>query len=184
MLPWQRKLERISMEIPARWANLAQSLAKAKELKTQLISQDDELIAKIPAIEAALKQLGLGIPLFTELKVIDEQHGYRETRDLVYGKLDNRWQLYVATNDNTSPEQYGETPLASASREDRYLAFHNGIPDLFKNALESIERHIDRRKNAAQTIDELLKVVSIISTKDGDDKVKTDSSKTSNKEVK
>jgi hypothetical protein len=98
---------------------LAAALARAQEAAKELNALDDQLSRMIPEYEEALKNLRLGVALSVPLDVTGPD--YR--RYLSFEKYGGSWRLLIQEGPDDDPESWTQTPLASASRDERAAVF-------------------------------------------------------------
>lgn len=138
---------------------LAETLARARDLKPKLDGATDEMNRSIHEVEAALGALNLGVRASVTLaERTDQQHGYTWYRNLVFGKDAKVWRLLIEEGRDDHPEDIDFTPLVNASREVRLQATEN-LAELVGAIVKTAEAEIARVEAATK---EALTVASVI----------------------
>lgn len=111
-------------------------LRRLHELKLELDTQDGQVREYVTALETALRQLNLGVPIWT---TIDEH------ATLHYRKQSKEWRLVIERDDGT------HTMLSDAPRNLRALAV-SLVPNLLEDAVGQMQAMITRRVEVLETV--------------------------------
>lgn len=132
-------------------------VASAAELNTV----SDEIATPISAIEETLQKLNLGVSAWTPFKLIrDDFDLYRETRDIGYTKVSQRWGLAIRRTKgfDGQPEHSEEWHFNDAPRAYRLEALEK-LPELIEQLAETsgktaakLRKGITLTKQVAETI--------------------------------
>src|SRR3954463_3165794 len=122
---------------------LADALARAQAAATELDAIDDQLSALIPEYEHALKGLRLGVAISVVIET-----GEGGSKILSFDKYAGAWHLLIEDGpDDGDPDNWTQTPLASASRDERANVFAWHFDTLITSAAQQIEKKIESRKS-------------------------------------
>lgn len=122
-----------------------QLLVEMAKRSKELGALDSQLSERIVETVKLLRQ-HVSVPIDT---VFDEN------TDLVFCKSDGKWCLVLVTDDK-------ETPLLSATREDRVRVFEeNLIEQLIRDGLVQLEEMVEQRKSALCKADEILEALKV-----------------------
>jgi len=120
---------------------LADTLARAQDAAKELDALDDQLSRMIPEYEEALKNLRLGVALTVPLDAVGPD--YR--RYFSFEKYGGSWRLLIEEGPDDDPESWTQTPLASASRDERAEVFSYHLTALIASAELQIRDKIKSR---------------------------------------
>jgi hypothetical protein len=118
-----------------------------KALKYQLDELDNEVREKVEGAEAALQQLGLGVPIWTSIN---------EDAVLRYEKRNKSWRLVIEYADKTC------TMLCDAPRTIRAECLRL-LPNLLEDAVGQMAEMIKQRHEGLAVLDESVKAMNTIS---------------------
>ena len=149
---------------PKKAPDLSAALARGVDAAASLNTATDSLTETLGQVERALVELHLGVEASVELRREDidvgEDHGgpiVEETR-LRFGKSGKRWTLSVMRSHELM-DDWHETPLVNASREDRLLAVTK-LPELVEalvlRAEERLAEVTAQREKAREVLDALV----------------------------
>lgn len=137
---------------------LADALAHAQEAAKKLDALDDQLSALIPEYEEALKDMRLGVGISVEVET-----GDRWSKMLSFDKYNGSWRLLLEEGpDDGDPEHWTQTPLASASRDERANVFAWHLDTLITSAARQIEKKIESRTSTLAHAKERLTAIKTL----------------------
>ena len=136
--------------------DLAQALARARDLKPRLEAATDELNRSIEAAEAALVSLQLGVRACIVMQRNDEE-GWG--RYLTFGKESKVWRLLIEEGIDEPEVPLTITPLVNASREIRLRAAEL-LPTLVQKLVSTAEDEIKRVEAAATAARNVVTAIS------------------------
>lgn len=152
--------------------DLSAALARGVDAAASLNTATDSLTETLGQIERALVELHLGVEASVELRRehidVGNDHGgtISEETHLRFGKSGKRWTLSLMSSHDLMNEWH-ETPLVNASREDRLLAVTK-LPELVEAlVLRAEERlaEVNAQREKAQEV--LAALVSVRAKKTG-----------------
>ena len=128
-------------------SELEAALADARAAAEDLEQLDDSISALIPEVEEALRGLRLGV----RLHVCMEEGQWHKS--LVFDKHAGAWRLLIAQGPDPAladPDDWKETPLASAPRDERALVFGHYLRELVLSAGEQLKAKASERRRAIE----------------------------------
>lgn len=126
-------------------SELEAALADLRASADELDKLDDELTARIPDVEEALRGLRLGVRISVEMGYDDEIK-----KVLAFDKYGQTWRLVVNEGPVDDPEEWTTTALASAPRDDRASVFEFFLDKLLLSAAGQIKGKVERRRQAIE----------------------------------
>jgi hypothetical protein len=137
--------------------DLAQALARARDLKPRLEAATDDLNRCIEAAEAALVSLQLGVR--ASILMNEDKDEPFWGRYLVFGKESKAWRLLIEEGDDHPEGGWTITPLVNASRELRLRAVEL-LPTLVQKLVSTAEGEIKRVEAAATAARNIVTTIS------------------------
>jgi hypothetical protein len=137
--------------------DLAQALARARDLKPRLEAATDDLNRSIEAAEAALVSLQLGVRASTLMDGNKDDSLWG--RYLAFGKESKAWRLLIEEGELDEEESWTVTPLVNASRELRLRAVEL-LPTLVQKLVSTAEAEIKRVEAAATAARNIVTALS------------------------
>lgn len=139
-------------------AKLAEALAHAQEAAKKLDALDDQLSALIPEYEEALKDMRLGVGIAVAIETGDDW-----SKTLTFDKYNGAWRLLLEDGPlHGDPEDWTQTPLSSASRDERANVFAWHLDSLITSAARQIEQKIESRTSTLARAKERLAAIKAL----------------------
>jgi hypothetical protein len=133
-------------ELMATVSELEAALADLRASADELDKLDDELTARIPDVEEALRGLRLGVRISVDMECVDEWK-----KVLAFDRHGQTWRLVVEEGVHLGdPEDWTVTALASAPRDDRASVFEFHLDMLLLSAADQIKSKVERRRRAIE----------------------------------
>lgn len=127
-------------------SELEAALADLRASADELDKLDDELTARIPDVEEALRGLRLGVRIAVAM-----EHGDDWKKLLAFDRHGQTWRLVIEEGpDGGEPDDWTTTALASAPRDDRASVFEFHLDTLLLSAADQIKRKVERRRRAIE----------------------------------
>jgi hypothetical protein len=128
---------------------LAAALADLRAAADELDQLDDQLTALIPEVEAALRDLRLGVRISVDIPTAGDHE-----RCLAFDRHGQGWRLVIDEGPPDEPDLWTTTALASAPRDERALVFEHYLEELVVSAAKQIkDKAEDRRRTLSGTKD-------------------------------
>lgn len=127
---------------------LAAALADLRASADELDKLDDELTAMIPEVEEALRGLRLGVRISVAM-----ERGDTWMKLLAFDRYGKEWRLLIQEGPDLTigdPDEWTDTALASAPRDDRAAVFERYLDELLLSASTQIREKVAARRKAIE----------------------------------
>lgn len=129
-------------------SDLAEALARAREVRPKLSEATDKLNKSIAEAEQAIAALQLGVRASVEMYSGPDHNPWYT--NLVFGKDGKAWRLFIASGHPSHPEEE-LTLLTNASREYRLRAVEL-LPELVRELIVTAEMEVERVERKANEV--------------------------------